>query len=241
MERILPDASMQIVINLAGDRIPVYDPGSGALRGTVRGAIVCGPRSAPAVIDTATQCSMLGVHFHPGGMRPFVRAPLDELRDAQIGLDCVWGRFAEQLRERVLAAPDAAGQVRVVEQCLCEHTVRPLEPNAAVAFAARRCSEGAPLAAIANEIGIARNRFTALFSDRIGMTPKRFARVQRFQRAVHRIAGERDPVDWAGLALECGYFDQAHFIHEFRQFSGLTPGAYARVRTEHLNHVPLLC
>ena len=72
-----------------------------------------------------------------------------------------------------------------------------------------------------------------------GLTPKLFCRVQRFQKVLRRIRTGRE-VDWTGVALDSGYFDQAHFIHDFKAFSGLSPTAYAAHRTEHLNHVPIL-
>ena len=66
-----------------------------------------------------------------------------------------------------------------------------------------------------------------------------FDRVSRFQRVV-QIAHGTDEIDWADLALDCGYYDQAHFIHEFQAFAGITPSVYLESRTEHLNHVPMV-
>jgi AraC-like DNA-binding protein len=73
----------------------------------------------------------------------------------------------------------------------------------------------------------------------VGLTPKLFCRVRRFQRVLRRIGTGR-PVEWAAVAVDCGYFDQAHFIRDFHAFSGINPSAYLAGRTEHLNHVPLL-
>jgi AraC-like DNA-binding protein len=63
--------------------------------------------------------------------------------------------------------------------------------------------------------------------------------VRRFQRAL-RLVGQGRPVQWAAVAADGGYFDQAHFIRDFRAFSGLNPSTYIAQRTEHLNHVPLI-
>jgi len=69
----------------------------------------------------------------------------------------------------------------------------------------------------------------------VGLTPKLFSRIRRFQKV---LAGVEDAseVDWARVALSCGYFDQAHFIHDFRAFAGVNPSTYLRYRT-HRNHV----
>jgi methylphosphotriester-DNA--protein-cysteine methyltransferase len=89
-----------------------------------------------------------------------------------------------------------------------------------------------------DRIGFSQRRFIELFRDQIGLTPKAFCRVRRFQRilqAVHR----RSEVDWAQVALDGGYYDQSHLIHDFRGFSGLTPATYLAAAAEHLNHVPM--
>lgn len=240
MERILPDGSMQIVVNLAEDRIPLYNSETGTLSGTTRGVILCGPRSGYSVIDTACQLSVFGFHFKPGGLLPFLRMPLDELHDQEIGLDCVWGGSAGELRERVLAAPTPAAKFRAAEQYLLARALRRFERHPAVAFALHEFC-GAPnraVSGIVDRTGFTWRRFTDLFRREIGLAPKAFARVQRFQRAVQTIGGSGAEIDWADTAQQCGYYDQGHFIHDFRAFSGLTPGAYQRIRTEHLNHVP---
>jgi AraC-like DNA-binding protein len=95
------------------------------------------------------------------------------------------------------------------------------------------------IAQVTNQIGLSSRRFIDVFNDQVGLTPKLFCRVQRFQNVLRRIRTGRE-VDWTGVALDSGYFDQAHFIHDFKAFSGLSPTAYAAHRTEHLNHVPIL-
>jgi AraC-like DNA-binding protein len=72
----------------------------------------------------------------------------------------------------------------------------------------------------------------------VGLAPKLFCRVRRFQKVVRMISAGQ-PVDWAEVALTCGYFDQAHFIHDFRAFSGINPTSYLADYIEHLNHVPI--
>jgi AraC-like DNA-binding protein len=83
---------------------------------------------------------------------------------------------------------------------------------------------------------MSKRRFIQMFDERVGLTPKLFCRVRRFHRALRLIA-RGGPIKWADLAVDCGYFDQAHFIHDFTDFCGLSPSAYLGLRTEHLNHV----
>ena len=96
----------------------------------------------------------------------------------------------------------------------------------------------APVAELSDEIGISSRRLVDVFSQQVGLTPKLFARVQRFQNVIQNLPPEQD-VDWMDVALGCGYYDQAHFIHDFRSFSGLSPSTYLKHRTRHTNHVPI--
>jgi AraC-like DNA-binding protein len=88
------------------------------------------------------------------------------------------------------------------------------------------------------EFGLSARRFIELFRREVGVSPKTFCRIVRFQGALQRIAVASSP-NFVRLALDCGYYDQAHLIHDFKDFTGLTPTAFLEARGEHLNHVPL--
>ena len=91
---------------------------------------------------------------------------------------------------------------------------------------------------VTDRVGLSPRWFIQVFREEVGLTPKLFCRVRRFQEVV-RLIENREQVEWAEVALGAGYFDQAHFIRDFRAFSGLTPTAYLAQRGERLNHVPL--
>jgi hypothetical protein len=86
-ERVLPTGTMELVVNLRGDRW---------------GPLICGPHSESFVIGTADRPSIMGVHFKPGGAFPFFESPAGELHNARVPLDAVWGRCAAELQERLL-------------------------------------------------------------------------------------------------------------------------------------------
>lgn len=96
----------------------------------------------------------------------------------------------------------------------------------------------ARLAEVAEAAGLSQRRFIELFRRHVGMGPKVYQRVQRFQRAV-RLAHAGRRVRWSELALECGYYDQSHFVRDFREFSGMTPGEYAAQARSYANHVAI--
>jgi AraC-like DNA-binding protein len=105
-------------------------------------------------------------------------------------------------------------------------------------YAIGALERGETVSGILGQTGYSAKRFTQKFRCTVGLTPKVFARVRRFQSALRTIAMDNAP-DWTGIALGCGYFDQAHFIHDFRAFSGMSPSTYVAKKTPHLNHVPV--
>lgn len=240
-ERLLPDGAMELVFDLRHDAISIYDRDDRARAQTFPGAIVCGAHSEYFVIDTASQASILGVHFKPGGAFPFLGVPAGDFHGAHVALDALWGRFAAELRDRLIAALTPEAKFRIIEAALLARVSRPLARHPAVAFALREFAAAPHLhrvAAVTAQVGLSPRHFTARFRDEVGLTPKLFCRVLRFQRVVRRI-GLGGQIAWADLALDCGFSDQAHCIRDFRDFSGLNPTAYLAQRTPHLNHVPL--
>lgn len=238
-ERILPDGSVEMVINLQDDRLRVYERHSLALAQTLRGALISGPRSEYCVIDTAQQLSTIGVHFKPGGAFPFLGMPAVEVRNQQVDLHDLWGTAAADMREEILEAPSVEAKFTVLEKWLLRQAPE-LERHPAIAYALAEFKPGLGrhVSEITDKVGMTPKRFIQLFQKEVGLTPKLFCRVRRFQKVLHSIGMGRR-IEWADVAIGCGYFDQAHFIHDFRAFSGLNPSTYVAHRTEHLNHVPL--
>jgi len=91
---------------------------------------------------------------------------------------------------------------------------------------------------VTGQLALSPRRFIQVFAEQVGLTPKLFCRVRRFHEVMRRVH-QGSGIDWTEVALSCGYFDQAHFIRDFRAFSGLNPTAWLAHRGEHLNHVPI--
>ena len=240
-ERALPTGEMQLIVNLLEDRSCIYDREDPGRAQTFRGAIISGAHSEYQVIGTAMQSYIMGACFQAGGAFPFLRMPAGELCETTVSLECLWGTAAADLRNRLLEAPAHQERFEILERALLAELNRSLDREAAVQFALRRfvaAPHAASIAGVTHQIGFSPKRFIQMFRDETGFTPKVFCRIRRFQQALERIECRRS-VDWAAVALDCGYFDQAHFIHDFRAFSGITPSAYLAARTPHRNHVPL--
>lgn len=229
-----------MVFNLRDDWMRIYDPDDLNRYQVYGQAVLSGARTKSFVIDTVQEERVFGIQFQPDGTFPFFRLPASEMENQTIDLLCLWGRAGDELRERLLAAPTIAHMFLLSEKFLLLQLVRPLGLHRAVAFAQQqfcRYPHRVSVGSVVADIGMSQRRFIQLFHEQVGLTKKAFCRVRRFQRILHKVHETRE-VDWADVALTCGYYDQAHFIHDFRDYSGITRSQYLVRATEHLNHVP---
>ena len=119
---------------------------------------------------------------------------------------------------------------------------RPLDLHPAVTFALQAFAHqphDARISAVTGMSNLTPKRFIKKFKSTVGVTPKRYCRLLRFQQALAE-AEHGNQVDWTRIAMDCGYFDQAHFIHDFRSFAGITPTGYQAGQTQFRNHVKFL-
>jgi AraC-like DNA-binding protein len=245
LERVLPTGEMCLIINLWENRTRVYNSDDPRKFTTCEGLIVVGAYSAFTVIDTDEQRATAGVIFRPGGAFPFMDLPATELQDRGASLSALWGRqAASDLREQLLGARSPEAKFKILEHTFLQRINAPLEPtHPAVSFAVEnfRQRPTRPVSSVTDQIGLSDRRFIQLFSQQVGLTPKLFCRVQRFQKVLRNItrATAGSIIDWPQIALTCGYFDQSHFIHDFRAFSGINPTTYVANKTQFQNHVTL--
>jgi AraC-like DNA-binding protein len=242
LERVLPTGAAQLIVNLKEDRTRLYDPERPDRYVSTAGTILAGVQSRYQIIDTSEQEYVAGVAFRPGGTAAFLRSPAYETRDTDTPLESLWGRQrTADLREQLLERSDPDAQLDAIETAL-RPTLRPTRVHPAVAFALTAFDRNpltTKIGVVTDAIGMSAKRFIERFKAQVGVSPKRYCRIRRFQRAFAR-AHRGHPLDWPQVALDCGYCDQAHFIHEFRSFSGLTPTAYQTFRTAFQNHVKFL-
>ena len=237
-ERILPTGSMQLLVNLHEDELRSYHGEDSAILERVSGTALCGAFSGHFAIDTAEQRCIMGASFKPGGAYPFFAPPSHVTCETHVELDALWGRDGRRLRERLCEARTPVDKLVELEAILIDQAVKPLETDGAVRFAIDAFARDVPVAAVTEELGLSARSFIRRFSERVGLTPKRFARVQRFQRVLAALAAGRE-VAWAQVAVDCGYFDQAHLIHDFRAFAGIRPGEYVARSDGGRNHLRL--
>lgn len=238
-EIVLPTGSSSIVFKLTDTPVRSFRDARDTVGQTFGGAVASGAFASHFVLDTSQASSTLGVQFKPGCASAFFGVPAGELTDMRVALADLWGAQAGEIRERILGAPSPDLAIALVERALLSRLRRPLLMHPAVAHAVAAIDAGPAIARIAeirHETGYGAKRFIELFRDSVGLAPKTFSRVRRFQSVIDRLAhGGR--VGWAALAADSGYSDQPHLNREFRRMAGVTPTAYRPVEPGHRNHV----
>lgn len=228
--RILPTGTMEMVINLRENELRIYDAGQQERFTRFSGATVSGAYGKSFSGDGEEETFMMGVHFKPAGAFPFLGVTADELADRHIDLETLWGRSARLLWEQLCEAPTPEERFAILQEALMRHMFRPMGHHYAVSTALEVLGRPSAVTvrAIASDLGLSERRFIQVFKEEVGITPKLFSRLQRFQQARAVIHLLEDTADWAGIAMECGYFDQSHLIRDFQEFSGTSPAAYFR-------------
>lgn len=222
--RVLPDGCIDIIFNFGDSWVRRDDSGS---QPRERSAVV-GTMRRPLVVEPGQREEFLGVRFRPGKARAFLQVPAGALTDRAVPLQEVWGREGSELKERLLDLPKLPQRLDVLERTLVRRLARGVEDNASLdAMVELILRRGGMISVrtLSDAGGFTRQHLARTFEQHVGVPPKLFCRVIRFQHLIRRMAGKQ-PHDWAGLAAELGYYDQAHMISDFRQFAGLTPTRY---------------
>jgi AraC-like DNA-binding protein len=242
-ERILPTGRSQLVISLSRDFL--LDCPEGLPDQRTAPALLVGQRSVYEIVDTSDLADLIGVVFAPAALPVFTADRADLFSNRSVALDQLWGGQSHMLRDTLREVSSPQQKLRTLENFLLvnfrqrmEH--RRFSVHPAVEFALRRFGQAPAVATVsgmAKDTGWSERRFSQVFREQVGFGPKAWCRIQRFQRAMWQMQACLE-IPWAEVAVECGFYDQAHLANEFRAFSGIDASTYTAMR-ERLwrNHV----
>ncbi|REJ76174.1 MAG: AraC family transcriptional regulator [Acidobacteria bacterium] len=242
IERFLPDGNTEIIISLRDEADHVYHNESLKEIQTCRSGWASGLRTRPISIPAGSGSSKLVIVFKTGMAHPFFPIPMSELSNSVVDADRLWGNEFGFLRERILAAAEPSDKFSIVEEFLLRRLNSDTELNPCVDFAVKGIGADPSktnLAKLSDKIGYSQKHLISMFKNNVGTTPKSYLRVIRFQRIIGEIE-TCDKPDWPALALDAGFYDQAHFINDFKTLSGFTPNQYLERKSDALNYVPVL-
>ena len=182
----------------------------------------------PIEIDFLGDTGTIAVNFYPTGLYHFLKSPIDELTNATVDSSNLWGYEIKHIQESLYEAENIIQRIEIVNNYLL-HRFQRLTPKIngtdhaqqllLQTFGQQNIHE------LVKDLGVSMSTLERNFRKQIGLSPKHYARIIRFNR-IFRIIRQHGFSDWHDILYECGYFDQAHFIKDFTQFTGETPRSY---------------
>ena len=242
-ERLLPSGGMHLVFRLSQDPIRIFDSVDDYKGHSFRRGVVGGIRAGFYVKEILHSARTVGAMLQPGVSQYLFGAKADELAERHTSIEDLWGRPAFHLWEELQEEPDLNRQLEIFEIFLAKRLPRVHGIHPAIAHALERFPFTTDIGEIVEETGYSHRRFIQLFKRTVGLPPRLYTRVLRFQQAFKLVAGQSKSLahlSWIDVAMDAGYADQAHFNREFREFTGVSPSHYLSVCTGDSLHVPIL-
>lgn len=233
---MLPSVAPHLVIRIEDEPIRIRENASRSDETNFGYAAVGGTRTSPYTRVAPARSRVVGAVLRAQGVQALFGVSGADLAHRHTALTDLWAAGTDAIRERLTAAFDLAGLVATFESVLIERLRQPLAMHPAVALLL--ASPPARIREAVFESGYSHRHVTAVFTKATGLTPKEYARVARFERAV-ALWGAAPSISLADLAVAAGYSDQPHLSREFKRLSGMTPGGYRKRATPGSRHVPL--
>lgn len=220
-ERILPDGCVEIVLNFAARFQEINEH---AERKIQPRHFLVGQMTRPILIAPTGSVQLIGIRFHPGGTFPFFRLSMHQTTNRVIELGAICNDLERELVAAAGDTPSLRMKIEALERVLvrrarrCQHDSKLIEMTAKIVRVAGKVA----VDTLAADAGLSARQLRRRFLLEVGVGPKLLCRLLRFQQIFKAV--DRGEAEWADVAVDCGYYDQAHLINDFRQFAHETPG-----------------
>jgi len=222
-QRIVPDGIVELAVHFAAP----FVTRSGGVSAQIQPISFLNSQTSHFIdIEPTGEVGFVAARFYPWGAHHFIGVPVREFADRTIPAREVWGAGAAELEQRIASSRDRQHRIEIMQAFLVRklerHHKHEVDPLVRFVWKQRgQCS----VARMAQDLGVTERRLERLFGMAIGTGPKRFARITRFLHSCAELRRGRNRT-LTEVAYRCGYYDQAHFIIEFRDFAGVTPSGF---------------
>ena len=240
-DRFLPDGTVNLVFDFLESPKYIFDNNSLKKKQECRLAWFSGMQSRYLTISSGKDAEMMVVSFKAGGAYPFLERSLYLYNDCVVPADEVFGEKIFEIRNKMIAEKSHERKFELIEDWLLSNkkeitfTKEVISPLVALI---ENTPEKIQINEVVKKSGYSQKQCIHLFKKHIGLSPKQFHKIIRFNEILNTIHGEKQ-IEWAKIAAGCGYFDQAHFIKDFQVFSGLNPKKYITDQGDYQHYVPL--
>lgn len=240
-ERLLPNGFSQLIINLGHQKFRHFKAADSHKENEYDPAVITGIHTRNIFLDSYCRISTIGAVFRPGALSALFHTPAHVFKNDVVSLQDLVDSQIPELRQQLIETASSETQCKILEAFLSRQLDKSFQPNPAVVYSVEQLNNknGTPrISEIREKIGYSRRHFSGLFKQLVGITPKQYAKICRFQYTL-ALMREMEIQDWVDVALAGGYYDQPHFNRDFKRLSGISPTEYYRNQGDARNHVPV--
>lgn len=222
-ERLLPDGCIELVLNFGAPFREWIEDGRSQTQPT---RLVVGQMTRPVLISPTGPVRILGVRFAPGGTLPFFSPPPGEFTNSMLPIDDIASALDRDLDQLLFGASAFSKQLEILQSLLLRRLAAYRDSGKSLrGVVTRIIQSGGQIQVddLADEMGVSGRQLERRFVRDVGLGPKLLCRILRFQQVFRAV--ERADQTWARIAVDCGYYDQAHLIKDFGQFAGQAPSS----------------
>ncbi|WP_046247124.1 helix-turn-helix transcriptional regulator [Hymenobacter terrenus] len=230
---VFPSGDMEVIFNLGDETWETYGGKTFSKTPLVE---LWGQVTRPLAIRLVGQQTLLGVKFFTHSAAFFFAEGLNEFNNRVYALQDVLGNSVNILHSQLLEERETNARITLLEQFLLKRLIKSDKKTTTIARVSsllssiestepqHPASAEHRLGLVASQHGITPRYLHKLVQQHTGLSPREFKKIRRFQSSLRLLAAHKQPL--TSIAHECGYFDQSHFIRDFKSFTGLTPSAY---------------
>jgi len=198
---------------------------------------VAGLQSKPIIIQSLTDTNLIGIRFLPGGAYPFFKFPMTDISDKVIEADWIHAEL-ESVRKSITDLADHKKIKKIIEEYLWTKFDGSCLTNESVMYVANKIffsDTEISIKELVRKAGYSHKHFISLFKKQVGTSPKNLQRIMRLQKVI-QLVKDRSDVKWSDILYQFPFHDGAHFAHDFKELTGMTPDKYLSLRTFDENH-----
>lgn len=222
-ERIFPDGCMELIFHY-GDLFRKYSTDIDAF--DQPRSFLHGQLKRFMDIESTGKIGVFSIRFRPDGLHAFIEMDLNELTGNAVSIRDLWGADGCILEEKMLEATTTAQRINIIEQFLIRQMKWRTDNSIHYCVRSIVNSEGSKsIELLSREVNLGRRQLERKFIATVGLSPKLLTRIIRFQNTLHRLEAKQ-LASLTGVAYSGGFYDQSHFIKDFKEFTGLNPKQY---------------
>ena len=224
-ELIIPGGRTEMIFNL-GSPVEWIDSKDLSPSRSFFGSYILGPRNRPFFVEQRGLIQMFGVRFRHGGLAPFISLPMSIMINEVVQADQILGNEINELTYRLSESNHDSSSIHLIQNLLAKRIHNEVDTLQALQLISWvKKSESLPLNTLSEKTGVHYKKLERIFSRYTGYNPKNFTRVIRFYKALQQMKAK--PLSLTGIGLDGGYYDQPHFIRDFRAFTGKSPSQFS--------------